>query len=119
MTSHPRVLIADSDAPTRMGLRVALVEAGFEIGAEAITADKAVEAALTGELDLGLLDVELPEREWEVLEMLADDASTAEMANGLHISEVTVRRHVSSLVAKLGVADRSGAARLLRPSAPR
>jgi DNA-binding NarL/FixJ family response regulator len=215
MTSAPRVLVADADAPTRAGLRLALAEAGFDVGAEATTADEAVEAALAGAFDVGLLDVELPgdgieaahriaarvpamrlvlltrrptgeellaavlagasgylgkdisstrlpqalrgvlagevalprrythhvlealrgrdvrralvaartnaaltEREWEVLQMLAGDASTAEMARGLGISEVTVRRHVSSLLAKLGVSDRASAAMLLRPASP-
>jgi DNA-binding NarL/FixJ family response regulator len=56
----------------------------------------------------------LSEREWEVLELLAADASTAEIAQRLAISQVTVRRHVSSLLGKLGVADRAGAVALLR-----
>jgi DNA-binding NarL/FixJ family response regulator len=215
MSSAPRVLVADADAPTRAGLRLALAEAGFDVGAEATSADGAVEAALAGAFDIGLLDVELPgdgieaahriaarvpamrlvlltrrptgeellaavlagasgylgkdisssrlpqalrgvlagevalprrythhvlealrgrdvrralvaartnaaltEREWEVLQMLAGDASTAEMARGLGISEVTVRRHISSLLAKLGVSDRASAAMLLRPGSP-
>ena len=56
----------------------------------------------------------LTEREWEVLQLLAGDASTATMAQRLGISEVTVRRHVSSLVAKLEVPDRASAAALFR-----
>jgi DNA-binding NarL/FixJ family response regulator len=59
----------------------------------------------------------LTDREWEVLRLLRDGASTATMANRLGISEVTVRRHVSSLLGKLGVDDRAGAAELLRRSA--
>jgi DNA-binding NarL/FixJ family response regulator len=59
----------------------------------------------------------LTDREWEVLRLLRDGGSTAEMANRLGITEVTVRRHVSSVLAKLGVADRAGAAELLRRSA--
>ena len=56
----------------------------------------------------------LSDREWEVLQLLAADASTAEMARRLAISEVTVRRHVSSLLRKLRVRDRGSAAALLR-----
>ena len=56
----------------------------------------------------------LTDREWEVLELLADDRSTAEIAQRLGISAVTARRHISSLVAKLGVPDRASAADLLR-----
>lgn len=54
------------------------------------------------------------EREWEVLRLLADDLSTAQLARRIGISEVTVRRHASSAVAKLGVPDRAAAVRLLR-----
>ena len=54
------------------------------------------------------------EREWEVLRLLADDLSTAQLAQRIGISEVTVRRHVSSAVAKLGLPDRAAAVRLLR-----
>ena len=59
-------------------------------------------------------DASLTDREWEVLELLAEDLSTAEIAQRLHISVVTTRRHISSLVAKLAVPDRAGAADLLR-----
>jgi DNA-binding NarL/FixJ family response regulator len=61
-------------------------------------------------------DARLTDREWEVLEMLAADLPTAEIALRLGISAVTARRHISSLVAKLGVADRTQAAGLLRRS---
>ena len=61
-------------------------------------------------------DARLTDREWEVLQMLADDHSTAEIGSRLGISAVTARRHVSSLVSKLGVEDRAAAAELLRRS---
>ena len=57
------------------------------------------------------------QREWEVLRLLADDLSTAQLAQRIGISEVTVRRHVSSAVAKLGLPDRAAAVRLLRSNA--
>ena len=50
--------------------------------------------------------VELTPRESEVLVMLADDLSTAEIAARLELDQVTVRRHVSSVVRKLGVSSR-------------
>jgi DNA-binding NarL/FixJ family response regulator len=56
----------------------------------------------------------LTEREWDVIQLLGEDASTAVMAQRLGISEVTVRRHVSSLLAKLDVRDRAAAADLFR-----
>jgi DNA-binding NarL/FixJ family response regulator len=54
----------------------------------------------------------LTDREWEVLQLLGEGASTAGIAQRLRVSQVTVRRHISTLVAKLGVGDRAGAARL-------
>lgn len=59
----------------------------------------------------------LTDRQWDILRLLGENASTAQMAVRLGISEVTVRRHVSSVLAKLGVADRAGAVRVLRRSA--
>jgi DNA-binding NarL/FixJ family response regulator len=56
---------------------------------------------------------ELTEREWDVLNLMRDDHSTAEIAHRLSISPVTVRRHVSSVLAKLDVPDRKAAVRLL------
>jgi DNA-binding NarL/FixJ family response regulator len=51
-------------------------------------------------------DVELTAREFEVLECLRKRERTAEVAAHLGITEITVRRHVSSLVRKLGAPDR-------------
>lgn len=208
--SAPRVLLADADEPTRVGLRAALRTGGFDVVAEAEDATAAVAAVECVGLDLALVDAGLPgdglaalarmsrlrpalrlvvlssrptddellaavlagaagylgkdmraarlpdalrgvlagevalprrhsqrlldelrgraarpaavsaraaapltDREWEVLELLADGRSTAEMARRLRISEVTVRRHASAVVSKLGVRDRAGAAALL------
>jgi DNA-binding NarL/FixJ family response regulator len=60
--------------------------------------------------------VELTARQWEVLNLLADRFSTAEIADRLMISPVTVRRHAAAMLDKLGVADRESAIRLLRDS---
>jgi DNA-binding NarL/FixJ family response regulator len=56
----------------------------------------------------------LSAREWEILELLADGASTAEMAERLFLSQVTVRRHISSILGKLGVSSREDAVKLVR-----
>jgi DNA-binding NarL/FixJ family response regulator len=210
VSSGPRVLIADDHAPTRMGVRIALEQAGMEVCAEAATAPGAVEAALREHPDVCLLDVHMPgggtsaaatiglrlpetvvimltvsrddgdlieslrrgafgyllkdmdpsklpiairaalegeatlprtlaarlieelrdrprvrrlslqpqsgleltSREWEVLELLCEDASTAEIANRLFLSQVTVRRHISNILQKLAVSTREEAVRL-------
>lgn len=53
--------------------------------------------------------VDLTSREWEVLDMLCEDLSTAEIAERLSLSPVTIRRHVSETVRKLGASDRGEA----------
>jgi DNA-binding NarL/FixJ family response regulator len=57
--------------------------------------------------------VQLRNREWEVLELLREGLSTAEIAQRLFIAEVTVRTHVSSILKKLRVPDRESAVQLL------
>lgn len=63
---------------------------------------------------IGPNGVTLTDREWQVLDLLAERRSTLEIANTLDISAVTVRRHVSGLLAKLGVADREAAVEAAR-----
>jgi len=57
--------------------------------------------------------VELTSREWEVLELMRDNLTTAEIAERLFISQVTVRSHISALLKKLRVPDRKAALKLL------
>jgi DNA-binding NarL/FixJ family response regulator len=52
----------------------------------------------------------LTSREREVLAELAHGRSNREIARALHVSEKTVKTHVSSVLTKLGVADRTQAA---------
>jgi DNA-binding NarL/FixJ family response regulator len=58
--------------------------------------------------------VTLTPREWEVGEMLREGLSTAEMAERLGVSPVTVRRHVGLLLRKIGARNRRVAVEMLR-----
>ena len=51
----------------------------------------------------------LTTREREVFEMLVKSFDTVEIAKELHISEKTVRNHISNVIQKLGVRGRSQA----------
>jgi DNA-binding NarL/FixJ family response regulator len=57
----------------------------------------------------------LSERESQVLQLLRRKRSTGEIAAQLGISEVTVRRHVSETMRRLGVHNRAAALRLSSP----
>jgi two-component system, NarL family, response regulator LiaR len=52
----------------------------------------------------------LSERELEVLKLIADGMSNAEMAAKLVLSEKTIKGHVSNILSKLHLADRTQAA---------
>jgi DNA-binding NarL/FixJ family response regulator len=212
MTSAPRVLLAESDEPTRVGLRLVMAAAGIRVVAEVRTRAATTAAAANEPFDVALVATDLPgggieavrdlnerlpatklialtpdprgpelvaavragaagylpksmnlerlpyvisgvlegevalprrhthelldelrgreservrvsarasspisDREWQVLVLLGEGSSTVEMAQRLRISEVTVRRHISSLVGKLDVPDRTAAAAVLDP----
>jgi DNA-binding NarL/FixJ family response regulator len=57
--------------------------------------------------------IELTPREFEVLEWLRKSETTANIAAQLGISEITVRRHISAILHKLGAPNRRGAVELL------
>jgi DNA-binding NarL/FixJ family response regulator len=57
-----------------------------------------------------LITDKLTEREVEVLRLLARGMSNADISERLHLSEGTVRNHVSAILAKLDVGDRTQAA---------
>lgn len=51
----------------------------------------------------------LTKREREVFELLIQNKTTVEIAEELHISEKTVRNHISNSMQKLGVKGRASA----------
>jgi DNA-binding NarL/FixJ family response regulator len=56
----------------------------------------------------------LTNREWDVLELLADELSTAEIAARLQISPATIRTHISMILRKLQLPTRDAAVRLMQ-----
>jgi DNA-binding NarL/FixJ family response regulator len=58
--------------------------------------------------------VEITSREWEALRLFQEGFTTAQVAERLLVSPVTVRRHVSSVVRKVGAPDRATAIRLMQ-----
>lgn len=57
-----------------------------------------------------ILKDKLTERELDVLRLLAKGMTNTDIAGALHLSEGTVRNHVSAILEKLGVSDRTQAA---------
>jgi DNA-binding NarL/FixJ family response regulator len=98
------------DAPTQeVVAAVRAVAAGDAVLSTAVTRQlldqvaRRLPAAVSrspDELDL------LTEREHEVLRMLANGLSNAEIATALVVSEATVKSHVSHILGKLGLRDR-------------
>jgi DNA-binding NarL/FixJ family response regulator len=58
----------------------------------------------------------LTRREWHVMELLAENRTTAEIAELLTIEQVTVRAHISAVLRKYQVASRQAALRRYRQS---
>lgn len=57
-----------------------------------------------------VLAEKLTERELDVLRLIARGFNNSDIAGQLHLSEGTVRNHVSAILEKLGVSDRTQAA---------
>ena len=85
--------------------------------AEAIRLAAAGDTVLSSGLAAGLLHEAqqppgasmLSPREEEVLQLIADGASTTEVADGLYISAKTVKNHLASIYEKLEARDRTQA----------
>ncbi len=66
-----------------------------------------------GQLNTGFSALDQPdpltERETEILRLMAGGYSNKEIANALNVAEGTVKNHVSSILSKMGVRDRTRA----------
>jgi DNA-binding NarL/FixJ family response regulator len=78
--------------------------------------DPSVAGKLLGEISSikkkssDLIMDKITQRETEVFKLLAKGLSNGDIAKQLYLSEGTVRNHVSSIISKLGVSDRTQAA---------
>ncbi|MFD7719332.1 response regulator [Streptomyces sp. NPDC059814] len=87
-----------------------------EAGLSPAVQRRLLEQVTTGPLHLaGGGEPELPDgmtpREVEVLVLIADGMSNAEIARSLHISQATVKSHINNLFAKAGLRHRAQAVR--------
>jgi len=96
--------------------REALIEAIKDTMAGKTPVDSAVAGKLFAQVVQGtpgpqstLID-QLTEREKDILRLLGEGQSNADIASRLYFSEGTVRNYISSILDKLGVADRTQAA---------
>jgi two-component system response regulator DesR len=90
------------DTPARqLADAVRRVHAGLRVVDPALAADS---------LTYG--DTPLTERETEVLRAAADGATAADIAGRLHLTEGTVRNHLSSAIGKTGARTRAEAVRM-------
>lgn len=90
---------------------IGAVSAGEAVVPRAMILDLLLELRMAGVGADGLTS-----RESQVYGMLRRGHSTGEIAERLHIAPVTVRRHISELVHKLGVEDRSALVGTAPPS---
>ncbi|HSU18851.1 MAG TPA: response regulator transcription factor [Acidobacteriaceae bacterium] len=70
-----------------------------------------IPAAIAEKLAERVAGPQLTARELEVLQRIVRGRSNKEIGSDLSISEATVKTHVNSVLAKLGVNDRTGASR--------
>lgn len=96
--------------PSALAAAIRAVAAGHVLlGPEVAAALLSGDASQTPDNAAGA-DPQLTAREREVLDLIARGRSNREIARALTVSEKTVKTHVSSVLMKLGVADRTQAA---------
>jgi DNA-binding NarL/FixJ family response regulator len=99
--------------PTRLATTLREVLNGGAALPRALTARVIVEFRARAQQGTTLLarphENDLTRREWEVLDCLRDGLSTRRIAKRLYISQTTVRRHIGSILKKLGAPSREAA----------
>ena len=119
LAGRPLVVVVDDSAACDRALVRDLVGRGVRAVVPASRAEDAlavsVEATLAGQISLpadvgGAARPMLTVREKQVLAMVVLSFTNGEIAQKLYVSESTVKSHLSSAFAKLGVRSRSAAA---------
>jgi DNA-binding NarL/FixJ family response regulator len=105
LRSGIRGVISRDATPEEVESAIQAVHAGLVVVADEFLADLLPEIRPVSEA----LSEPLSDREREVLNLLAEGLSNKLIAQGLGISEHTVKTHVASIFAKLGAATRTEA----------
>ena len=94
----------------RLTEAIRTVAAGGTLMQPAIT-ERLLRAALSAGTDFPSLETPDPltDREIEVLRLMTGGFSNREIADSLHMAEGTVKNHISNILSKLGVRDRTRA----------
>jgi DNA-binding NarL/FixJ family response regulator len=97
--------------PAALATAVRAVAAGHVLIGPQVAEALVAQAGAAGALNtVGQPGPQLTAREREVLELIAAGRSNREIARALGLAEKTVKTHVSNVLMKLGVADRTQAA---------
>ena len=109
LQSGIRVMLLQDSAPHEIAAAIEAAAAGLSVlSGELLDTLLPASAELSVGEDLPAGEP-LTSRESEILALLAEGAGNKEIASRLHISEHTVKFHVSSVLAKLGAATRTEA----------
>ncbi len=104
------VLPAEASAEELLAALHALAE-GLWVGAPTLVQSLLERHPEPMQVDAGQVVDPLTERERQVLQLVAEGLANKQIASSLEISENTVKFHLSSLYAKLGVTNRTEAVR--------
>ena len=112
LSSRAAGAIARSAQPAELIAAIESVAAGLIVFSPGLLAGTEPQTVPARKPPSGELHDPLTPREMDVLRMLSDGLSNKEVARRLHISEHTVKYHLSSVFGKLGASSRTEAVML-------